>query len=86
MVMAVFAFIYHQSFIIPETLSVEMILDQVCLSPFLCVYVLIELVSFDVCFELCQMMQILRNLTFEEQQSLYMQLGKIFQERMSAQS
>jgi len=57
MVMAVFAYIYHQSFIIPETLSVEIILEQ-----------------------------ILRNLTFEEQQSLYMQLGKIFQERLSAQS
>lgn len=29
MVMAVFAYIYHQSFIIPESVSVEIILDQV---------------------------------------------------------
>lgn len=36
MVMAVFAFIYHQSFIIPETLSVEMILEQACFPP--CVF------------------------------------------------
>ncbi|KAG4919575.1 hypothetical protein JHK85_057856 [Glycine max] len=28
MVMAVFAYIYHQSFVVPQTLSVEMILDQ----------------------------------------------------------
>lgn len=29
MVMAVFAYIYHQSFIVPQSLSVEMIMDQV---------------------------------------------------------
>lgn len=29
MVMAVFAYIYHQSFITPQSVSVEMILDQV---------------------------------------------------------
>ncbi|GMH31505.1 hypothetical protein Nepgr_033348 [Nepenthes gracilis] len=29
MVMAVFAYIYHQSFVIPQSLSVEMILDQI---------------------------------------------------------
>lgn len=52
MVMAVFAYIYHQSFIVPQSLSIEMILDQ-----------------------------ILRNLTIEEQQTLYQQLGRIFQER-----
>lgn len=28
--MAVFAYIYHQSFIVPQNLSIEMILDQVC--------------------------------------------------------
>ncbi|XP_038972147.1 phosphatidate cytidylyltransferase 1-like isoform X3 [Phoenix dactylifera] len=54
MVMAVFAYIYHQSFVMPQSFSVEMILDQ-----------------------------ILRNLTFEEQQILYGQLGKIFQDRQS---
>ncbi|XP_010923354.1 phosphatidate cytidylyltransferase 1 isoform X2 [Elaeis guineensis] len=54
MVMAVFAYIYHQSFVMPESFSVEMILDQ-----------------------------ILRNLTFEEQQTLYEQLGKIFQDRQA---
>ncbi|XXG41945.1 hypothetical protein AAC387_Pa01g2309 [Persea americana] len=52
MVMAVFAYIYHQSFVVTQSFSIEMILDQ-----------------------------ILRNLTLEEQQILYMQLGKIFQER-----
>ncbi|ONK79295.1 uncharacterized protein A4U43_C01F4920 [Asparagus officinalis] len=55
MVMAVFAYIYHQSFIMAENYSVETILDQ-----------------------------ILRNLTIEEQLSLYIQLGKIFQERQAA--
>lgn len=30
MVMAVFAYIYHQSFIVPQSLSIEMIMDQVC--------------------------------------------------------
>lgn len=29
MVMAVFAYIYHQSFVVPQGFSVEMILDQV---------------------------------------------------------
>lgn len=29
MVMAVFAYIYHQSFVTPQSVSVEMILDQV---------------------------------------------------------
>ncbi|XP_072090003.1 phosphatidate cytidylyltransferase 1-like isoform X2 [Arachis hypogaea] len=29
MVMAVFAYIYHQSFVVPQNLSVEMILDQI---------------------------------------------------------
>lgn len=57
MVMAVFSYIYHQSFIIPENITVELILEQ-----------------------------ILRNLTFEEQLSLYTQLGKVFQERRLAQA
>lgn len=30
--MAVFAYIYHQSFVVPQNLSIEMILDQVCFS------------------------------------------------------
>ncbi|XP_038973254.1 phosphatidate cytidylyltransferase 1-like isoform X1 [Phoenix dactylifera] len=54
MVMAVFAYIYHQSFVMPQSFSIEMILDQ-----------------------------ILRNLSFEEQQILYEQLGKIFQDRQA---
>ncbi|WOK91813.1 hypothetical protein Cni_G00504 [Canna indica] len=57
MVMAVFAYIYHQSFVMSQSFSVEMILDQ-----------------------------ILRNLTFEEQQLLYEQLGNIFQARQLLQS
>ncbi|OWM85608.1 phosphatidate cytidylyltransferase 2 [Punica granatum] len=32
MVMAVFAYIYHQSFIVPQSYSVEMILDQIMMS------------------------------------------------------
>ncbi|KAA8520173.1 hypothetical protein F0562_014429 [Nyssa sinensis] len=32
MVMAVFAYIYHQSFVIPQSLSVEMILDQILMN------------------------------------------------------
>ncbi|KAK4398567.1 Phosphatidate cytidylyltransferase 3 [Sesamum angolense] len=45
MVMAIFAYIYFQSFVLPQTNSVEMILDQ-----------------------------IVRNLSFEEQERLYMML------------
>ncbi|KAJ8639038.1 hypothetical protein MRB53_015732 [Persea americana] len=52
MVMAVFAYIYHQSFVVTQSFSIEMILDQ-----------------------------ILRNLSLEEQQILYMKFGEIFQER-----
>ncbi|KAI4295989.1 hypothetical protein L6164_035982 [Bauhinia variegata] len=57
MVMAVFAYIYHQSFVVPQSLSVEMILDQ-----------------------------ILMNLTFEEQQTLYTRLGQMLQEALKGQS
>ncbi|KAK4361659.1 hypothetical protein RND71_020611 [Anisodus tanguticus] len=32
MVMAVFAYIYHQSFVVPQNLSIEMILDQIILN------------------------------------------------------
>ncbi|KAL2325137.1 hypothetical protein Fmac_024195 [Flemingia macrophylla] len=32
MVMAVFAYIYHQSFVVPQSLSVEMILDQILIN------------------------------------------------------
>uniref|UniRef100_A0A5B6Z9F7 Phosphatidate cytidylyltransferase n=2 Tax=Davidia involucrata TaxID=16924 RepID=A0A5B6Z9F7_DAVIN len=32
MVMAVFAYIYHQSFVVPQSLSVEMILDQILMN------------------------------------------------------
>ncbi|KAH7675426.1 Phosphatidate cytidylyltransferase protein [Dioscorea alata] len=56
MVMAVFAYIYHQSFVMSQSFSVEMILEQ-----------------------------ILRNLSFEEQHILYMELGKIFHERQLMQ-
>ncbi|KAJ9689882.1 hypothetical protein PVL29_012512 [Vitis rotundifolia] len=57
MVMAVFAYIYHQSFVMAQSCSVEMILEQ-----------------------------ILMNLTFEEQQDLYIKLGQMFQERQFRQS
>ncbi|KAL5988021.1 phosphatidate cytidylyltransferase [Asimina triloba] len=53
MVMAVFAYIYHQSFVLSDGISVQMILDQ-----------------------------ILKNLTLEEQRLLYLQLGRIFEERL----
>ncbi|KAK8953099.1 Phosphatidate cytidylyltransferase [Platanthera guangdongensis] len=53
MVIAVFAYIYYQSFVMSQNLSVEVILNQ-----------------------------ILRNLSLEEQQLLYMQLGKIVEERL----
>jgi phosphatidate cytidylyltransferase len=32
MVMAVFAYIYHQSFVVPEVLSVDKLLDQIITS------------------------------------------------------
>lgn len=57
MVMAVFAYIYHQSFISPQSLSVDRILDQIMV-----------------------------NLTFEEQQALFIKLGQIIQRRLSDQS
>jgi len=57
MVMAVFAYIYHQSFVVPQSLSVERILDQ-----------------------------ILMNLTFEEQHSLYVKLGEILHETLTGES
>ncbi|THU53949.1 hypothetical protein C4D60_Mb10t19790 [Musa balbisiana] len=57
MVMAVFAYIYHQSFVMPPSFSVETFLDQ-----------------------------IIRNLTIEEQQLLYEQLGNFFQARQWLQA
>ncbi|EXB41549.1 Phosphatidate cytidylyltransferase [Morus notabilis] len=57
MVMAVFAYIYHQSFVVPQSVSVEVIWDQ-----------------------------ILVNLSFEEQQALYVKLRDILQERLLGQS
>lgn len=57
MVMAVFAYIYHQSFVMAQSCSVEVILEQ-----------------------------ILMNLTFEEQQDLYIKLGQMFRERQFRQS
>ncbi|KAF8033215.1 hypothetical protein BT93_D1964 [Corymbia citriodora subsp. variegata] len=57
MVMAVFAYIYHQSFVVALTLSVETILEQ-----------------------------ILMNLTLEEQQTLFMKLGQIINETITAES
>ncbi|XP_077214317.1 phosphatidate cytidylyltransferase 3-like [Tasmannia lanceolata] len=49
MVMTVFAYIYHQSFVMQRSYSVEMILDQI------------------------------RNLSFEDQQFLFAELGKFFE-------
>ncbi|KAM3356491.1 hypothetical protein P3S68_023205 [Capsicum galapagoense] len=57
MVMAVFAYIYHQSFVAPQNLSVEMILDQ-----------------------------IIMNLSFEEQQVLYSNLGQIIGDKIFGES
>lgn len=57
MVMAVFAYIYHQSFVVPQNLSVEMILNQ-----------------------------ILMNLPFEDQLTLFTKLGQIIQEKRFAES
>ncbi|KAI3440190.1 uncharacterized protein J3R85_003805 [Psidium guajava] len=57
MVMAVFAYIYHQSFVVAQNLPAEMILEQ-----------------------------ILINLTLEEQQALFVKLGQIIDEKMTAQS
>ncbi|CAN1340043.1 Phosphatidate cytidylyltransferase 2 [Linum perenne] len=53
MVIAVFAYIYHQSFVVPNDYSVDRILEQ-----------------------------IMAGLTLEEQQTLYMKLGKMLQERL----
>ncbi|WCJ30520.1 Phosphatidate cytidylyltransferase family protein [Euphorbia peplus] len=57
MVMAVFAYIYHQSFVVTPSISVEAIIDQ-----------------------------ILQNLTYEEQYTLYSKLGEIIQERLVGRS
>ncbi|KAG9153511.1 hypothetical protein Leryth_019781 [Lithospermum erythrorhizon] len=57
MVMAVFAYIYHQSFVVQQSLSIEMILDQ-----------------------------ILMNLSFEEQRTLYTRLGQYLLERQFGES
>ena len=82
MVMAVFAYIYHQSFVMPQSLSVEMILEQVwCFHEFLPL-----LTPWYAIPNVLNIMQILRNLTFEEQQFLYEQLGNIFQARQLLQA
>ncbi|KAF7840560.1 phosphatidate cytidylyltransferase 1-like [Senna tora] len=57
MIMAVFAYIYHQSFVVPQNFSVEMILDQV-----------------------------LMNLSFEEQETLYTRLGQMLQGKIQGQT
>jgi phosphatidate cytidylyltransferase len=54
MVMAVFAYIYLQSFIVSQSVSVDKILDQ-----------------------------ILTNLTFEEQQALFVKLGQMLKDKLS---
>jgi len=50
MVMAVFAYIYHQSFVVQQSLSVEMILDQV-----LCLFYIVYFVfiSIDILCLIC---------------------------------
>lgn len=80
MVMAVFAYIYHQSFVVPQSYSVEMILDQVIvLSQIGGITFYFHLFLSDSEFIIA--LQILMNLTFDEQQDLYRKLGQIFQER-----
>jgi phosphatidate cytidylyltransferase len=94
MVMAVFAYIYHQSFISPHNFSVDAILDQVHnpttllfssdVSIILFITVLIHPSIHGMPIFVDN--QIIRNLTYEEQKSLYQQLGEIFQQRQLMQS
>lgn len=90
MVMAVFAYIYHQSFVVPQTLSVEMILDQVIIFILLCILlcICISKLTFKM-FNLwnCRCsLQISMNLTFDEQQALYWRLGEILQQGFARMS
>ncbi|KAL5731963.1 phosphatidate cytidylyltransferase [Ranunculus cassubicifolius] len=61
MVMAVFAYIYHQSFVKSHNYSVDAILDQSLLNNRVLIY---------------RVSTVLRNLAFEEQQALYIKLGQ----------
>lgn len=73
--MAVFAYIYIQSFIVNQDYSVEMILDQVrfIIHPRLqrhCKYLIVSY------------LQISRSLGHEEQKMLYVKLGDILQHKL----
>jgi len=88
--MAVFAYIYHQSFVVAMNLSVETILGQVWQHVYI-FYYSIERILLKLSFPmrmslLVDILQILMNLTLEEQQSLFMKLGQIINETMTAQS
>lgn len=74
MVMLVFAYIYYQSFVMVQDLPVEMILEQVIWThhPRASIALLRSLAVNSL-----PVMQILRNLTLEEQHALYEQLGKL---------
>lgn len=92
MVMAVFAYIYHQSFVVPQNFSVEIILDQVK-------GIALRIPSsrrsphpntLDIDSKgqnrLLFSGQILMSLSLEEQQALFVKLGQTLQERMTGKS
>lgn len=81
--MAVFAYIYHQSFVIPQSVSVEMILDQVLSLHFQDNYfILLHKCTYEFESLTVFMYQILMNLTVEEQQAIYTKLGQILKDRL----
>lgn len=86
MVMAVFAYIYHQSFIVPQSLSIEMIMDQVDII----IPVIISKKEYNsallITLETCSLLQIVINLTFEEQRALYTKLGQIIMDKQFGES
>lgn len=86
MVMAVFAYIYHQSFVVPQDYTVEMIMDEVITysHTYMEIYSCVELIPFLLLSSLCCFLalQILSSLTLEEQQNLYKKLGQILQDRV----
>lgn len=52
MVMAVFAYIYHQSFVVPQSYSVEMILNQVNFALLITIEVTCNLREQENCYHL----------------------------------
>lgn len=81
MVMAVFAYIYHQSFVVPESLSVDKLLDQVKKITVKEPTQHNQDLLFGFLMNSC-LLQIITNLTLEEQQALFMKLGQVLQEKV----